>query len=84
MALFFNESPKVFENKMEMKLHEQLIVNQAERVKNLPDRRMHTSNKCVPKEFWNEWVELRKKGRLDEIFPIEWDMVIRPMIAHCP
>lgn len=83
MALFFEESPKVSANKVEMKLHEHLIVDQAERVKILPDRRRHESNKCMPKEFWAEWDALGKEGRLKDTFPVEWDRVTRPMIAHC-
>lgn len=83
MALFFEESPKVSATKAEKKLHEHLVVNQAERVKVLPDRRRHESNKCMPKEFWAEWDALGKVGRLKENFPVEWDRVIRPMIAHC-
>ena len=83
MALFFEESSEVSANKVETKLHEHVIVNQAERVKILPDRRRHDSNKCMPKEFWAEWDALGKEGRLKDTLPAEWDRVTRPMIAQC-
>lgn len=83
MALFFEESPTVSANKVEKKLHEHIIVDQANRVKILPDRRRHESNKCMPKEFWAEWDALVKEGRLKDTFPVEWDRMTRPMIAHC-
>lgn len=83
MALFFTPASKVAESMLEMKIEEHLIVNQAERVKTLPDRRRHDSNKCINKDFWKEWDTLRKHGHLDDNFPTDWDMTIRPMIAHC-
>lgn len=83
MALFFTPASTVAESMLGMKIEEHLIINQAERVKNLLDRRRHDSNKCMPKEFWKQWDSLRKKGHLDDNFPTEWDMTIRPMIAHC-
>ena len=83
MALFFTPASKVAESMLEMQIEEHLIVNQAERVKTLPDRRRHDSNKCINKGFWKEWDTLRKHGHLDDNFPTDWDMTIRPMIAHC-
>lgn len=83
MALFFTPASKVAESMLEMKLEEHMIIKQAERRGFVPDRRRHDSNKCMPKDFWKEWETIRKKGHLDDNFPTEWDMMIRPMIAHC-
>lgn len=83
MALFFTSASEIAESLLKIKFNEHLIVNQAERVKTLPDRRRHDSNKCMPKDFWKEWDTLRKKGHLHNNFPTEWDITIRPMIAHC-
>lgn len=82
MALFFTPASQVSEAMLEMNIHEHLILNQSERVKTLPDRRTYHSNNTMPKEFWKEWDVLAKTGRLDDCFPVEWDMKIRPMIAH--
>lgn len=83
MALFFMPASKVAESMLGMKIDEHLIVNQVERAKILLDRRRHESNKRMPKDFWNEWDTIRKKGHLDDTFPTEWDMATRPLIAHC-
>ena len=57
-----------------------LILNQTERARNLPSIRPSTSTKYQPKTFWEEWdAHLKAHGRDD--FPLEWDVVIRPIIA---
>ncbi|KAI1465116.1 uncharacterized protein F4812DRAFT_452528 [Daldinia caldariorum] len=57
-----------------------------ERAKELPDCRLRTSFRYRPKEFWNEWegvlkeAETKKKFYAD-IYPMEWSVAIRPIIA---
>ncbi|KAH7339212.1 hypothetical protein BKA66DRAFT_581855, partial [Pyrenochaeta sp. MPI-SDFR-AT-0127] len=64
------------------------LLDQAERAKQVPDRRTHMSNKTMPKEFWNDWDKLMKdKNRtiddpVDDIFPLEWRKAIRPIIMR--
>ena len=82
MALFFTSDSEISKTMLEMNIHEHLILNQAERVKTLPDRRTYHSNKTRPKEFWKEWDELPRTSFFSDNFPIEWDMKIRPMIAR--
>jgi len=44
-----------------------------------PNRRTHVSNKYMPKQFWEEWYELERKGE----YPHHWSKITRPMIAKC-
>ncbi|KAH8762906.1 hypothetical protein F5882DRAFT_431367 [Hyaloscypha sp. PMI_1271] len=60
-----------------------LMFNQAERAKNFPDIRSHVSNKYRAPSFWKEFEDEMRKvhGELNEL-PAEWDLHIRPIIAH--
>lgn len=79
MAIFFPWTNDFFESGDGLMLKNHLIVDQLERAKHLPDRRTSTSNKCMPKQFWNEWDRIRKEA---EVFPEDWDKAIRPILAH--
>lgn len=67
---------------------ESMLLNQAKRARQVPDRRTHKSNKTMPAEFWNDWDQLLKdKGRetrdpVEDIFPMEWRKAIRPIIIR--
>jgi hypothetical protein len=60
-----------------------LMFNQAERAKNFPDIRSHVSNKYRPPDFFKE---LDKEANGTEVelenLPFEWDVHVRPIIAH--
>ena len=58
-----------------------LLLNQAERARNPPARRPHTSNKYQPKSFFEEWDTYRKERGRHAPYPTEWDVVTRPIIA---
>ena len=81
MALFFPS--KFFESPAGLPYREHMIVNQEERMKNVPDRRRQDSNKCMPSQFWEEWDGITRDGYDEDRFPVEWDMAIRPILAHC-
>jgi hypothetical protein len=66
------------------------LLNQAERAKQVPDRRTKQSNKMLPQSFWDEWDRICRENRRDmtdgmieHFYPAEWDKVIRPKIARC-
>jgi hypothetical protein len=51
-----------------------------------PNRRSHTSNRYRPKDFWNEWQDIKKdKNRLPlaQSYPQKWDKLVRPILARC-
>ena len=79
MALFFPSS--FFESELGILHRDTLIVKQSERAKNLPNRRTHASNKCVNKKLFEEWDTHWKKSRGCDDYPLEWDLVNRPIIA---
>lgn len=60
-----------------------LMFNQAERAKNFPDIRSHVSNKYRSPEFFKEFEDemTRARGILADL-PPEWDLHMRPIIAH--
>jgi len=64
-------------------IKDSLIVNQQLRALNPPMRRSYLSNPNRPKEFWQEWDDLKKKRcfTLDSGFPQDWDVAIRPVVA---
>lgn len=66
---------------------ESKLLKQAERARDLPDRRTHNSVKTRPKEFWDEWDRLSKHTEEDDtcedIFPMEWRKAIRPVVIRC-
>lgn len=85
MSLFF--SSNFFESDG-TEYQDTLLIKQDERAKQLPSRRRYDSNKCMPREFWEEWDSIIKtarrehSGRVDEAIPLEWNVAIRPFIAH--
>lgn len=61
-----------------------LLFNPKERGKIRPDRRSRTSYKFRNKEFWNKWKEFMKtKKYFADVYPLDWSVAIRPIIAHC-
>ena len=81
VGLFFPLGFYEFEAGLEFK--ESLLVNQKERAKNLPDRRTQMSNDRMPAEMWKEWDALPRNGHIKDDLPVEWDNVMRPIVAHC-
>ncbi|KAF2126227.1 hypothetical protein P153DRAFT_378428 [Dothidotthia symphoricarpi CBS 119687] len=67
---------------------ESKLLNQAERAKQVPDRRTHMSNKTMPTSFWRDWDKLlkdngrRTRDTVEDIFPTEWRNAIRPIIIR--
>ncbi|KAF7546260.1 hypothetical protein G7Z17_g8560 [Cylindrodendrum hubeiense] len=54
-----------------------------ERSKTRPDRRARTSYKFRPKEFWTKWREFMTTPHYyAEVYPMDWSIAIRPIIAH--
>jgi hypothetical protein len=66
-----------------------LLLNQEERVKNVPDRRTHRNKKTMPSEFWKNWDKLLNendrdsKDAVEDIYPIEWRKAIRLVFIRC-
>ncbi|KAF9777318.1 hypothetical protein IL306_004449 [Fusarium sp. DS 682] len=57
-----------------------------ERSKVRPDRRTRTSYKFREKGFWNEWKEfynIKMDRYFADVYPMEWSLTVRPIIAHC-
>jgi len=62
-----------------------LMFRQEERAKNYPDVRTHISNKMRLPEFFEEVdKEFSKMAHTDDLetLPEEWDLTVRPTIAH--
>lgn len=60
-----------------------LMFNQAERAKNFPDIRSHVSNKYRSPDFFKSFEdEMRRVNDELNDLPPEWDLAIRPIIAH--
>lgn len=60
------------------------IFKPLERGKTIPDRRSRTSYKFRDSKFWSEWEEIMsKKQYFTDIYPFEWSLCVRPIIAHC-
>jgi hypothetical protein len=66
------------------------LLDQAERAKQIPDRRSSQSNKMLPKGFWDDWDRICREnhrsmtdGMIEHFYPEEWDKVVRPKIARC-
>ena len=79
MALFFSSS--FFESEHGISHKGSLIVNQSERAKTIPNRRTHASNKWIDKKIFEEWEAYWKQpNNLDE-YPLEWDIITRPIVA---
>ena len=79
MALFFPSS--FLESELGILHKDSLILNQSERAKNPPNRRTHASNRFVDKKLFEEWDAHWKKSRGPDDYPLEWDVVSRPIIA---
>jgi hypothetical protein len=55
-----------------------------ERSKTRPDRRSRTSYKFREPQFWSEWEQImNKKESFRDIYPFDWSLCVRPIIAHC-
>lgn len=55
-----------------------------QRAVNLPDRRTRTSYKYRKPEFWAKWKEvLDSRSYFTDVYPFDWSLAIRPIIAHC-
>lgn len=79
MALFFPSG--FFESEFGILHKDSLIVNQAGRAKNLPNRRAQASNKWIDKKLFEEWDTHWKQARHYNDYPLEWDVANRPIIA---
>ncbi|RFU76443.1 mfs allantoate [Trichoderma arundinaceum] len=61
-----------------------LLFNPQDRGKTPPgqDRRSRTSYKYRAATFWSEWKDIAKqKSHYTDIYPLEWSLIIRPIIA---
>ena len=82
ISLFFPTT--FFESEGGKEFKHSLLINQVERAQKLPDRRRDEGNRCTPKEFWTEWDDMRKgRSHHPEGYPLEWNVVLRPILAHC-
>jgi hypothetical protein len=65
-----------------------LLLNQTERAKRPPKVRTYKSNRTIGDAFFKEWNDLHTRNRrrhgaaVDDIYPLEWDIAIRPIIAR--
>lgn len=83
MSLFFPSAEGFFVSESGSEYKDHLLANQAERAKYLPVRRYKNSNKTMPRQFWKEWDEIGSRGgSIQDDFPREWNLAIRPIIAH--
>lgn len=94
MAMFFpslelcRPVTDFFESEDGQKYKDTPLLKLDERAKKLPDCRMRTSFKYRPKEFWREWEGVLKEAKTKQkyyadIYPMEWSVAIRPIIAKC-
>lgn len=62
-----------------------ILFKPAERCKTLPDTRSRTSFKYRDSRFWDELEKLmnHKEKSYTELFPFDWSIAIKPIIAHC-
>ncbi len=58
-----------------------LLFNTKERALNPPARRSWVSDQYKPAAFWDEWTAYWQKAGDEANYPVEWDMVIRPIVA---
>ncbi|KAF2808929.1 uncharacterized protein BDZ99DRAFT_444814 [Mytilinidion resinicola] len=69
-------------------LSESLLLKQAERAKHPPSRRTYRSNKTIDKDLFKAWDDLLRVNRkkpgqaVDDIYPLEWDIAVRPIVAN--
>jgi hypothetical protein len=90
MAMFFPESDITAHVTMFLKSKEcesfrnSLLFDPKERGKTRPDRRSRTSYEFRDKKFWDPWNEfLKTKKYYADVYPFEWSLAIRPIIAKC-
>lgn len=81
MTPFFD--PEFLASKDGEPFKDSLMFNQAERLKTLPDCRTHVSNKYRSAEHFKDFDKEAKAMEELEDLPFEWDVAIRPIIAHC-
>ncbi|UKZ52655.1 hypothetical protein TrVGV298_006436 [Trichoderma virens] len=88
MALFFPEVGVVAHVTEFLKFEpleqfrKSLLFDPRERNKTRPDRRTRTSFKFRDVKFWTEWNAVREqKQHFSDIFPFDWSVAIRPIIA---
>jgi hypothetical protein len=74
--------PEFLDSKEGEGFKESLLFKQEERAKHLPNIRSSVSNAYRPKEFWKEWEDVKKNMEDLDDTPTEWDLSIRPIIAH--
>jgi hypothetical protein len=61
-----------------------LLFDPKQRATTLPDRRGRSSFKYRKAEFWKDWDEILKKpSYYADIYPFDWSLAIRPIIAQC-
>jgi hypothetical protein len=80
---FFN--PEFLDTDKGKQFKDSMLFKQEERARAFPDLRTHTSTKHRPKEFYAEFDKKFQETKHDDDFdalPFEWDMNIRPIIAH--
>ncbi|KAK6949802.1 hypothetical protein Daesc_008123 [Daldinia eschscholtzii] len=92
MAMFFpnlelcQPVADFFESTEGQKYKDSVLLKLDERARNIPDCRAKTSFKYRPKEFWREWEGVLKEAKTKnkfyaDIYPMEWSIAIRPIIA---
>ncbi|PQE18079.1 mfs allantoate protein [Rutstroemia sp. NJR-2017a BVV2] len=80
---FFN--PEFLETDKGKQFKDSLLFKQEERARTFPDIRTHISTKHRPEEFYAEFDKKFQETKHDDdldALPFEWDMNIRPIIAH--
>ena len=85
MNIFFPTN--FWDSKAGLPLKDSLLVKQVERAKNVPERRTHHSVKYRPSDFYKDIDavssnRISKQAPIVEVFPEEWDLAIRPIIAR--
>jgi len=59
------------------------LFNPSERAAKRPNTRTRASNPQRPKSFWSEWDDLLKQeAHFSEVFPMDWSLTVRPIIAQ--
>ena len=90
MAMFFPEPETTtqviqFVNSSQCtEFRNSLLFDPKERGRTRPDRRNRTSYRFRHPAFWTEWKKfLETKSYFADVYPIDWSMTVRPIIAHC-
>jgi hypothetical protein len=80
---FFN--PEFLDTDKGEEFKDSMLFKQEERARAFPDIRTHISTKHRPEEFYAELDKKLKETKHDDdldALPFEWDMNIRPILAH--